>query len=176
VLVFYPFFFIAIGVAVATLWKNLAGRWIITALALGLTAETLWAFPDYISFFNVAAGGSRNGIHVLGDSNLDWGQDLPLLARWQQEHPDRTLYLSYFGTADPAHFGIHYINLPGGELFGPVHVPPIAPATGIIAISATNLQGIYPSKDFDLQTLYAPLRAMKPIDVLGGSIYLFDVH
>jgi hypothetical protein len=58
-------------------------------------------------------------------------------------------------------------------LFGPVQLPTKA---GVIAISATNLQGIYPSKDFDLQKLYAPLRAMKPIDVMGGSIYLFDVH
>jgi hypothetical protein len=171
VLVLYPFLFIAIGLATAKLLKHIVGKWIIGAIALGLAAETLAAFPNYIAFFNLAAGGSRNGIHLLGDSNLDWGQDLPLLAQWQHNHPDHTLYLSYFGTADPAHYGIHYLNLPGGELFGPAQLPT---TPSVIAISATNLQGIYPAKDFNLQTLYAPLRNAKPIDVLGGSIYLFD--
>ena len=50
---------------------------------------------------------------MLSDSNIDWGQDLKLLANWQKKHPDTPMYLWYFGTADPHYYGMHYINMPG---------------------------------------------------------------
>lgn len=94
--------------------------------------ETLAGYPDYLAFFNLPSGGSRGGLSLLGDSNLDWGQDLPALADWQRQHPEPTLYLSYSGTADPAAYGIRYINLPGGYPYGP---PPQSPRQpGVIAI------------------------------------------
>ena len=128
------------------------------------------SFPNYLSFFNVASVGSRGGVRLLGDSNLDWGQDLKLLADWRQKNPDGNLYLCYFGMADPAYYGIDYINLPGGYRYGPPVKFPTGP--GIIAISATHLQGIH--LDLALRDYYAPLRHARPIAVLGGSIYLFD--
>jgi hypothetical protein len=145
---------------------------LIAAIAIALMTETLSAYPDYLAFFNIAAGGERGGIRFLGDSNLDWGQDLPLLARWQQDHPDLQLYLCYFGTADPRHYGIRYISLPGGYVLDPP--PRTLTAPGVIAINTTVLQGIYSSTDSDTRAFYAPLRNRQPIDCLGGSIYLYD--
>jgi hypothetical protein len=72
--------------------------------------------------------------------------------------------------ADPAYYGIDYINLPGGYRYGPPVRFPTGP--GIIAISATHLQGIH--LDPPLQSYYEPLRHARPMTVLGGSIYLFD--
>jgi hypothetical protein len=95
---------------------------------------------------------------------------LKLLAEWRQENPDCRLYLSYFGLADPAYYGIDYINLPGGYRYGPPVQLPTAP--GIIAISATHLQGIH--FDSALREYYAPLRRIRPLSILGSSIYLFD--
>ena len=43
---------------------------------------------------------------------------------------------------------------------------------GILAISATNLQGTYMGKD--LRGYYAPLQKFEPRDILGGTIYLYD--
>lgn len=143
----------------------------LAVLALGLAAESFAAFPNYIPFFNVAAGGYRGGIHILGDSNLDWGQDLPLVAAWQQDHPDRTLHLAYFGTADPAFYGIRAdlllkdngLELPDRPL----------PTSGVIAVSATTLQGIWVPQG--RANPFAPLLKMQPAAILGGSIYVYDL-
>lgn len=171
VLPVYPFLFIGVGLAVAELWRRWprATRWAGLTLALGLAVESFAAFPNYIPFFNAAAGGARGGLRLLGDSNLDWGQDLKLLAQWQQKHPDEKLYLVYFGLADPWAYRIDYTNFPGGYLFGPEIQASRDP--GVLAISATNLQGIYADREF--RDTYAKLKDYKPIDVLGGSIYLY---
>ena len=114
------------------------------------------------------AGGSRGGFALLGDSNLDWGQDAPLLARWQREHPSEHLYLCYFGPAGQReYYGIPAVLLPGSIGNGP-HLDTLPSDPGVLAISATALQGIYPS-----QRYYEFLMKHKPQEVLGGTIYLF---
>jgi hypothetical protein len=171
----FPFIDVAIGVAAARLWssRRVPAKALIIILATGLTAETLAAYPNFICFFNLAAGGERAGPLLLGDSNLDWGQDLPLLAQWQKQwqqlHPSVPLYLDYFGTCDPAAYGIRYINVPGGYAYGPPPQLPTAP--GIAAISVSKLQRLFvadPAHDFA-----TPFERAKPIGELGGTIYLF---
>jgi hypothetical protein len=166
----FPFLDVFIGIAAARTWRSGGGgKWLVGILAAALAVETLAAYPDFISFFNIACGGERGGLALLGDSNLDWGQDLPLLAQWQRQHPEEKLYLDYFGTCDPAAYGIKYTNVPGGYVYGPPPQPPSAP--GIAAVSATKLQRLFvidPKRDFATQFEHA-----QPIDVLGGSIYLF---
>jgi hypothetical protein len=167
----YPFIYIAMGWIAGYGWKRWRGRaGVATAACLVLLAiETLAVFPNYISFFNFAAGGSRNGINLLADSNLDWGQDLPLLAQWQRENPDSLLYLSYFGLTDPLYYGIRYVPLAGGYQFDKNPTLPSAP--GVVAVSASNLQGIIPHPQVD--SFYETVRRLRPINVLGGSIYLY---
>ncbi|MEA2733607.1 MAG: hypothetical protein QOE14_58, partial [Humisphaera sp.] len=179
VLPVYPFIYLAIGLAAAEAWRRwrTITKWAGAALAIVLAIETLSAFPDYIAYFNLAAGGKRGGLKILGDSNLDWGQDLKLLAQWQQEHqkkyPKENLYLVYFGLADPWAYGIRYINLEGGYAFGPKWEKRLDP--GIIAISATAMQGIYTDELISpaLREEYALLQRTEPLAVLGGSIYLY---
>jgi len=161
---------IAIGLAMAKLWtlQRGRGRFVVLALAGAMFAETVGAYPNFLDFFNIAAGGWRGGFALLGDSNLDWGQDLPLLKAWQDAHPDVTLYLDYFGTCDPAAYGIRYQNVPGGYVYGPT---PKANGPGVAVISATKLQGLFaidPAHDFA-----AAFAHRKPDEVLGGSLYLF---
>jgi hypothetical protein len=142
-------------------------------IAVALAVESLVAYPNYIAFFNTAVGGSRGGFALLSDSNLDWGQDLPLLARWQQEHPDVTLYLCYYGSTDPAAYGIRYLNQPGGFYLNPEQHYPDRP--GVMAISASRLQGVY--LDPIVRNYYASIRDhQQPIAVLGGTIYLYAVQ
>ena len=172
----YPFLFIGIGVVVAKVvarWRAI-GFVAVELLALLLMIETLAAYPDFIAFFNVFAGGSRGGLALLGDSNLDWGQDLKALAQWQRENPGKKLYLSYFGIADPAYYGVKAQYLPGGYVFATSDNPQRNPDPGepaVIAVSATNLQGIY----FDPATrvAYHQMQLHEPLNVLGGSIYLY---
>jgi hypothetical protein len=172
--VLYPFLFLGAGVAGADLlkrWKRPVAVALVLLLA-GLAAESLAAWPDDIAFFNLPSRSHR--LELLGDSNLDWGQDLPLLAAWQQAHPAEILYLAYFGQADPAHYGIRARKLP---ITSPTEPGTALPAPGeraTLAISATQLQGIY-IWDPWVERFYEAARRQKPRAIMGGTIYLFDV-
>jgi hypothetical protein len=172
--VLYPFLFLGAGVAAADLsrrWKRATAAALVLLMA-GLAVESLAAWPDDIAFFNLPSAPHRLGL--LGDSNLDWGQDLPLLAAWQRSHPAETLYLAYFGQADPAHFGIHARRLPTSSASEPGTTLPVPGERATLAISATHLQGIY-IWDPWLERFYEAARRQKPKAVLGGTIYLFDI-
>jgi 4-amino-4-deoxy-L-arabinose transferase-like glycosyltransferase len=71
----FPFFFVFAGRAAA--WRPLrspAGA-AVPMLALWTAASSFTVHPYYIPYFNELAGGPKNGIRWLTDSNLDWGQD-----------------------------------------------------------------------------------------------------
>ena len=102
----YPALFILVGGLFATAAADRALRRL-RGLAIALLA---WiailfasAYPHYLSFFSIVAGGSERGHYSLIDSSLDWGQDLPAFKRWVDEHrkPDEVVYFSYFGSVSP---------------------------------------------------------------------------
>lgn len=62
-------------------------------------ACSVW--PHWLCYTNELWGGTRNGYRLLSDSNYDWGQGVPELARWQHEHGDCPMSVWYFGK-DPA--------------------------------------------------------------------------
>jgi hypothetical protein len=173
ILAIYPFVYIAVGALAAFAWRRSqrVTKVILIVAAVALAAESFAVFPNYIAYFNVAAGGSRGGLDLLGDSNLDWGQDLKLLAKWQQDHKSTPLYLIYFGIADPWAYGIDYTNFPMGYHFGPKYEVKSEP--GVLAVSATLLQGIYFNQNEEIKKTFARLREKKPFEVLGGTIYLY---
>lgn len=162
-----PFLMIGIALAASFAWKRWGkpARIVTLSLAALLVAESLYAFPNYISFFNVALGGPRGGIRLLSDSNLDWGQDLPALAQWQKEHGNVPIWISYFGTTEPSIYGIKFHKL-----------RPLPQSRAVLAISATTLQGTYLNDEYAQdKPLYERIQNNCPlIDVLGGTIYLFD--
>lgn len=173
VLCVYPLMYLGAGLVAARFydWSPSCVRVAAAVVIAVLSVETLAAWPNYVAYFNVASGGSRGGFRLLGDSNLDWGQDLPLLKRWQDEHRDTPLALAYFGIADnegrtdaqPKYYGIRFVDLPPGA------PDPRLLRDHVLAISATYLQGVY-SED------YTAYRQYEPIAVLGGTIYLFDLR
>jgi hypothetical protein len=173
ILPIYPFLFIACGVMAAEALRRWPRLTIasLASLALCMGIETGLAYPDYIPFFNFACGGSRGGLALLSESNLDWGQELPALAQWMKAHPDRQLFLCYFGTADPKYYHLHYVLLPGCILGWPDQSKPSGKMP-VIALSSRVLQGdsLTPVE----YLAYAPFREKRPIAVLGGAMYLFD--
>jgi 4-amino-4-deoxy-L-arabinose transferase-like glycosyltransferase len=170
----YPLMYIGAAVvwARARSAKPRAAGWTGAVLAIALFVETIISYPNYIAFFNAPSGGSRGGVRLLGDSNLDWGQDLPVLAEWQAKHPGVRLYLSFFGSVDPAIYGIDYVNIGGGANNPSSRPPGAMDQAGVFAVSATQLQGIYVMPE--AKQAYARLRNLRPREVLGGTIYLFD--
>jgi hypothetical protein len=73
--------------------------WGTVAIALGWTVtQSLHAWPQGLCYTNELFGGTEHGYLALSDSNYDWGQGLPELARWHQQHADAPLDVWYFGT------------------------------------------------------------------------------
>lgn len=134
--------------------ESRAGRWQYPALAtlvlggvLLFAGESLWAWPNYLAYFNQLIGGPRYAYRHLVDGSLDWGQEMPALKRWLVERgldnsPGKKVYLSYFGHASPYYFDIEFEDLPGIPGFTPPHLPQPWDA-GTYCISATMLQSIY---------------------------------
>ena len=140
----YPVLFIAAGAFGAWLdWRRPLAAILVGALALWHVGESWAARPNYLAYFNAFAGGTPNGWRHLVDSSLDWGQDLPGLRAWLKAHASgEKIYLSYFGSADPAYEGIHATMLPTLPEVGPAR-PWRALGPGVYALSATMLQQVY---------------------------------
>lgn len=176
ILPIYPMMYVAAGIALAGLIRTARpARFLVPAALVLLAVETVSAFPNYIAFFNRAVGGERGGLAILGDSNLDWGQDLPALsdwfARWRAGNPGDAFYLAYFGSVDPTVYGIEYINMSPGYPYDTRPPTLDLQRDGVVAISASFLQGTYPE---DLRPVMANLRSRRPIDILNGSLYLYE--
>jgi hypothetical protein len=170
----YPFVLLLAGYPVTKLCSNRSNARRLTLAALGLLAVVEFGLvcPHYLAFFNQSVGGPRQGHEYLVDSNLDWGQDLKGLKQWMDQHDVHHINLSYFGTADPAYYKIDCTYLPGGPFFdNQFETNPTLP--GYVAVSATNLRGLYFSDAS--RGIYLPLLQMEPAAVIGYSIYVYWV-
>jgi hypothetical protein len=132
--------------------------WLPRLLLIGLmdllALETICAFPNYLAYVNLLAGGTAHGYRHLVDSSLDWGQDLPSLQRYLREHPEaQPAYLSYFGTASPDAYQLpaQYLHSARGQ--------DVAPAMRLLTLPPDQAR-----------TQLADLRRRHPeYQIVGGS-------
>jgi len=68
----------------------------------------VFVMPDYISYFNVFSGGSENGINLLDDSNVDWGQDLNKINYYMKKNKIDKINLLHFSSVSPLLYSINY--------------------------------------------------------------------
>lgn len=170
----YVTLFVLVGVAGAHVISGFGRRAGVLFLLLlaGVAAETARAYPDYIAFFNTLAGGSRGGLYLLGDSNLDWGQDLRTLGEWRKDHPEGQLYLTNWTVAETSYYGAAGIAITGsGELSGAITPLEQITEPGYIAIFANTLQGTFLTDD-DANKLNL-FRNTEPVAILGGTVYVY---
>jgi len=172
ILPIYPFVFLIAGVTL----EKIRARWrpilLLAPIALA-SLELATVYPDCLAFFNGLIGGPRNGHWVLLDSNLDWGQDLKPLKCWMDAHHVEQINLGYFGTADPAYYGIDCTYLIGSPSF---HASQIAAPRlpGYVAVSVQNLHGV--RGDEPMRAFYAPLLEREPAADIGYSIHVYWVE
>ena len=149
-------------------------RWRFTQIFLGLglvwvVISGLRQNPHHLAYFNELVGGTAQGYRYLGDSNLDWGQDLNLLVQIMDERGG-SWHVSYYGLNDPAYYGLLQESLidlkEAGGAFAAANPPP-----GQYAISANHLQGQIPDAD-----LFDWFRRQSPTYDLGGSILVYEVE
>ena len=114
-------------------------------------------------------GGTSQGHKYLGDSNLDWGQDLKLLSETMVEQGGAWT-VSYAGVSDPSYYGIPEEALIDFETAGATFARANPPA-GHYAISANHLHGLVADADF-----YDWFRRWSPSSDLGGSILIYNVE
>lgn len=179
ILPIFPFLTVLAGIGFAA-WASKTGkRSALAAFAACLlltwqAASAMRAHPHYLAYFNAPSQliGPPHSLFV--GSNLDWGQGVKDLSEKLKVIGNPPIYLSYFGTADPAQYGIRYVRA------GPVFDVPL-PGTGedsrdwdriLLAISATNLQGVYlTDKD-----AYHWLRTRRAAWTAGGgTILVYDL-
>ncbi len=171
ILPLYPVLFIlAGGLAAPGLLAGARRPVLIALLVAGQLLAHAGVAPHYLAFFNTLAGGPANGRRLLTDSSLDWGQDLPGLARWLRENnagaAAQPVFLSYFGAGEPKYYGIKVVALPYLNGFKLAH-PWYEPGAGVYCISATMLSQVYGAERGpwtpEAEREYQQLRADEPL-------------
>lgn len=164
----YPLLFVyASGVTASPGFGRRWSKACVAGLAALMAVTAVRAHPHYLPYFNLLAGGPANGIEWLDDSNVDWGEDLPLLREYVEEHGITELTVAPMGWYDPALYGVP------GRVVGPDEMlrllaDPNAPP-GVYAVSAHVLtRGRYNPSSFDALT------ELEPVAILGYSIYVYE--
>lgn len=128
-------------------------------LALSLNAADCVRYaPDYLAYFNIFVKPETSW-RLLTDSNLDWGQGLIALRQYEEQHPGEDLKLAYFGSVDPALYGIKAKPL-----------APLERVNGTVAIGASCLSG----QVLDDNNSYRWLWDYQPERVLDHSLWVFN--
>ncbi|EFL36824.1 conserved hypothetical protein [Streptomyces viridochromogenes DSM 40736] len=136
--VFLPLFLtVAAGcVLVVRRWWVSVG---VAVLVAFVAVSSLRTFPFYLPYSNEAFGGPARTRELLHDSNVDWGQDLGLLAaRLRERYAGERVWLVYKGSGVPSYYGIEARDprkVPAGEVRGLLVVSDsaAAKATGRLA-------------------------------------------
>ncbi len=169
ILPIYPFIFAFIGSLRITGKRY---RYCLCVLAAWYVGTSLYIAPHYLAYFNEFIGGPENGYKYLVDSNLDWGQDLKGLKKFMDRHGVRRISLSYFGADSPQRYGIKYDWLPSHHLYNPAPGKKVSiPPGQLIAVSATNLQGVY----LENNDLFKWLLQYQPVAKIGYSMFIYDI-
>jgi 4-amino-4-deoxy-L-arabinose transferase-like glycosyltransferase len=143
-------------------------RWLLQLLVAWGVIEGVRYHPHHLAYFNQLAGGPAHAARYLAADNLDWGQDLRGLRKFQLEHRTRQLQLRYFGSVPPYRYDIDFVPLTS------------TPTAGWLAVSRTSLvselmpvdPGSGPERR---QRTYAWLDAFEPVALIGYSIAVYHL-
>lgn len=121
----------------------------IAALAIAYASGHAAAYPHYLEFFNAAVGGSPNGYTQLIDSNLDWGQDDELPARFARQR------------------GIASLR---------INESPFEARVGWLALSANTYQGLYHlAPGLDGRTAWSWAKKLTPRARLAHTWFIYEI-
>ena len=167
-----PFMYILIAKEATVFGSRIAKNYrkyfwsIISILIFWLAAETAFAYPSYLAYFNQTVGGSKNGYKYVTDSNVDWGQDLKRLAKFVDDNNIQKIRVDYFGGGDVK----HYLGDKATMWYSALGQEP-----GWYAISATFLQNSLYYKITEGTPDYEWLRERTPTADIGGSILIYKI-
>lgn len=174
ILPIYPLLAVWVGAAAWKLGGHRAWKYVVGGLVLIHAASSLRAFPDYLPYSNELWGGPTQTYQLLTDSNVDWGQGLPAVKRYLETHAATPCWFAYFGTVDPAYFGIPctLLTVHSAVIWErPLdEVPPVI--QGTVFVSATEMSG--QSWGPGELNPYEQFRTARPVASLAGSILVYQ--
>ncbi len=161
ILPIYPFVVLFVAGGCWQLARRSRGFLLLVLVALALNAgDALRYAPDYLSYFTPLARPSQT-YKLLTDSNLDWGQGLLALRRYETGHPKEQIYLAYFGSVDPAAYGLRAKKLEENQR--------VSGAT--VVVSATQLTG----QEFQNFDTYRWVLRYHQTTILNHSLHVFQI-
>lgn len=126
-------------------------------LVAAMAASSLRAYPAYLPYSNEAFGGPDRTYRWIGDSNVDWGQDLYRLSvRLHERYPGQPVSLLHRSSYAAGYYGIAATD--------PLKVPP-RPG-GLLAVSVLFLCDPKPQVT-DL------VAGATPIDRVGHTVIIY---
>jgi hypothetical protein len=148
--------------------------WVGAALVFAHIASSIAAFPNFIPYANEAFGGQRNVHKLLSDANVDWGQQLLQVKKWQDSHPGEECWFAYFARpeVDPATYGIRCHALPTIDTFwlgGADIIPP--EIHGTVLLSAGDQSGCeWPSAAMNP---YRNFQQLEPAELIDYGVLVY---
>lgn len=137
-------------------------------LLITMLISTIISFPNYLSYYNILAGGTNNGHRIATDSNYDWGQDIKRLGKWVRDNNVEKIYthifsankLDYYLNNKNKSFNIEDDNLPSSGSY--------------LAISTQELQNNIYDQNLPENKKYSQLKN-NLVAKAGKSIFIFKI-
>jgi 4-amino-4-deoxy-L-arabinose transferase-like glycosyltransferase len=175
---FYGFLFIIAGAAATALAAS-SRRWLIACAVLvaAHVISALAVYPNFMAYANEAFGGPSKLPMLLSDANIEWGQQLFEVKKWQDRHPDEECWFAYFVYPEilPETYGIRCHHLPNAGTSWAGEPELIQPAVdGAVLLSASNMVACE-SSDSSLNP-YLAFMSMKPDEVIDNGVMVFQGH
>ncbi|MBZ5583938.1 MAG: glycosyltransferase family 39 protein [Acidobacteriia bacterium] len=164
----YPMLALVAGMGAVWLFQR-RGRVAPAAAAVLMlwTAVSSWAaHPDYLAYFNEIAG--RNPERILVDSDLDWGQDMGLLAKELKRRRVEYFHMRCMFTGDDTKLGLPFWD----------GLDPYRPVKGWVAVSFTMLKTyswVAAQERGRTDNGFAWLERYQPVARVGRSILLYYI-
>ena len=164
--------------------QGAAARWGARLLISGAALVPLVQHPHYIGYVNVWAGGPQRGWRWFSFGDMDWGQDIGGLRRWQERHPEaRPMRLAIYTIYQPPRSELADDTPLGPDRMpGPASLPvdrvPTEPHVGYLAVSATILNMVAAEGDSmvcntRMRDFCRWVRAREPVAMVGTSILIY---
>jgi 4-amino-4-deoxy-L-arabinose transferase-like glycosyltransferase len=159
ILLVYPFVLLFIAGTWQFAQRYRSALLLLVALVFVNAADCLRYAPGYLSYFPIFVNPATS-YKLLSDSNLDWGQGLIALRKYQEQHPTETIHLAYFGEVNPALYGVRYEPLFPNER-----------VSGTVVVSAIHLSG----QLLDDPKAYAWTSSTPEKEILDHCLHVFEI-
>jgi len=142
------------------------------------------AYPSFLSYFNEAVGGGREGSWYLVDTDCEWGQDAKRLAVWVARHDIPSIKVAHrirvrlSHSRTPSEGGVYsrsYAYYLGDRY---AQLEPGVEEKGWIAVPARLLRWgqARPAARLGWSSdSYAWLARHEPVAVIGNSIFVYEI-